>query len=55
MTQVRIESHKHSTFSERDTSKTDSEQFFMTLPMLSAMLEMALVLPGSNLFMGWMY
>ena len=51
---VRIESHKPSTVSERGTTKTDCQQFFMTLPILSAMFEMALVILGPNLFLGWM-
>lgn len=35
--------------------KADCKQFFITLPILTAMYEMALVLPGTNLFLGWMY
>ena len=30
----------------------DCKQFFITLPILTAMYEMALVLPGTNLFLG---
>ena len=35
--------------------KADCKQFFITLPILTAMYETALVLPGTNLFLGWMY
>ena len=39
----------------RRYTKKDCKQFFVTLPILSAMLEMALVLTRSNLFSGWIH